>query len=301
MDRIEAIRSFIEVASCGSFTQAAERLGLNRIRISRHIQEVEDWLQSRLLHRTTRQVSLTEAGRAALPLCEQLLNQAARLESEIRPATSQLQGSIRLASPVGLGQQRLYDLVEAFLQRHPQVHIHLQLADDHADLVDERVDVALRFSQQPAAQLIARRLMQVPTFVCAAPSYLQQYGEPQQPQQLSRHNCLTHLDSQSWTFSQQDQPLEVAVRGNFSANEMGVLTRATLQGLGISLLPADLAQPHLEAGHLRAILQDFPSRHAWLWAVYLSRSYQQPLVRTFIDFAAEQWQGGINVKLPPSA
>lgn len=289
MDRLEAVRSFVEVAGSGSFTQAAERLGLTRVRVSRHISEVEDWLQARLLHRTTRRVSLTEAGLAALPLCEQLLSQAGELENRTRPRGQALAGRIRVASPIGLGQHLLYELVEAFLALHPGVQIQLLLSDCNARLVDERVDVALRFSRQPDPQLIARRLMRVDACLCAAPAYLARAGQPAHPYELARHNCLVHLDGGRWDFYRGDEPLAVVVSGNFGADDMGVLARAAARGLGIALLPCDLANPYRQRGELVPLLADYQAPSAWVWAVYLSRSYQQPLVRTFIDFVAGHW------------
>ncbi|WP_375056698.1 LysR family transcriptional regulator [Zobellella sp. DQSA1] len=290
MDRLEAVRSFVEVAGSGSFTQAAERLGLTRVRVSRHITEVEAWLQARLLHRTTRRVSLTEAGLAALPLCEQLLSQVGELENRTRPRGEALGGSIRVASPIGLGQHQLYELVEDFLALHPGVQIQLLLSDRNARLVDERVDVALRFSRQPDPQLIARRLMRVDSCLCAAPGYLARAGRPEHPHDLAGHNCLVHLDGIRWGFNHGDAPLVVEVRGNFGADDMGVLARAAARGQGIALLPCDLANPYLQRGELVPLLADYQAPSSWVWAVYLSRSYQQPLVRTFIDFVAERWQ-----------
>lgn len=290
MDKLEAMRSFVEVATTGSFTTAANQLGLSRIRVSRHVQEVEDWLQLRLLHRTTRRVSLTHAGEEALQFCERILHEAAELESRARQQTTALSGDIRIATPIGLGQNLLPELIAAFSREHPQVRFQLLLSDKNAQLVDERVDIALRYTRQPDEQLIARRLMAVDSVICAAPDYLRRHGAPQTPADLRQHNCLIHLGQQRWLFG---DGIEQDVQGNLMANDVVTLLQAARQGLGIVRLPCDLANAHVRSGELVRVLEPYPLPQFALWAVYLSRSYQQPVVRAFIDFAAAHWQDDI--------
>ncbi len=297
MNKLDAIRSFVEVANAGSFTQAAEKLGINRIKITRHIKEIEEWLNQRLLHRTTRSVSLTPPGQDALIRCERILNEVAGLESQARSHNEELVGTIRIATPIGLGQHLLFDLVETFTQKNPKVIIQLLLSDKNAQLVDERVDVALRYTNQPDENLIARRLMTLDSAVCCSPTYLNKCKEPTHPEQLIHHNCLVHLD-QSWQFLDQQQALNIKVSGAINANDVGVILKATLNGLGIALLPCDLANKHLESGALIQILKDTPIPTSALWAVYLSRSYQRPVVRAFIDFVADAWSEDIKVASP---
>lgn len=290
MDKLSAMRSFVEVAACGSFTLAAEQLGLSRIRVTRDVQEVEDWLRLRLLHRTTRRVSLTTAGEEALRYCERILNDAAELESRARLHTAELVGDIRIATPIGLGQHLLLDLIETFSARHPQVRFHLLMSDKNAQLVDERVDIALRYAIQPDDSLIARRLMAVDTVLCASPAYLDRHGVPSCPADLARHQCLIHLNQQRWRFVAGEQVVEQEVSGPLSANDMVVLARGASKGMGIARLPCDLGNPLIASGELVVVLADYPLPQHALWAVYLSRSYQQPLIRAFIDFAATHWQ-----------
>ncbi len=294
MDKLEAMRSFVEVATTGSFTTAANQLGLSRIRVSRHVQEVEDWLQLRLLHRTTRRVSLTHAGEEALQFCERILHEAAELESRARQQTTALSGDIRIATPIGLGQNLLPDLIAAFSREHPQVRFQLLLSDKNAQLVDERVDIALRYTRQPDEQLIARRLMAVDSVICASPDYLRRHGAPQTPADLRQHNCLIHLGQQRWLFGDGvKQGIEQDVQGNLMANDVVTLLQAARQGQGIVRLPCDLANAHLRSGELVRVLEQYPLPQFALWAVYLSRSYQQPVVRAFIDFAAAHWSHDI--------
>ncbi|MCT7947191.1 LysR family transcriptional regulator [Shewanella septentrionalis] len=298
MDKIAAIRSFVEVANCGSFTKAAEHLDLSRLQVSRHIQEVEQWLSLRLLHRTTRSVSLTLQGEEALQFCQRILSEVADMESRAHSHNSELVGSIRIATPIGLGQHSLFDVVDRFIKIHPKVSIQLVMSDSFAQLVDERVDVALRYTEQPDENLIARRLMTIDAVICAAPSYLDSNTPLVEPIDLLAHNCLIHSAQQNWPFLKELQAEHVKVTGNLKANDMGVLVSAALRGHGIVRLPCDLANQYLASGQLKEVLPNFTTPGQTLWAVYLSRSYQQNLVRAFIDFTAQQWQLDIKKWLP---
>jgi DNA-binding transcriptional LysR family regulator len=294
MDKLDAMRSFVEVAASGSFSKAAEQLGISRIRITRDIQELEDWLQLRLLHRTTRRVSLTSAGQDALLYCERILHQSAGLQASVRAHSEELLGEIRIASPIGLGQHLLLALIDEFCALHPKVTFHLLLSDKNAQLVDERIDIALRFTSQPEEQLIARRLMGIDSVICAAPAFLAKHGSPQQPQELSHYPCLTHLNQQEWLFSVNGEPLHVPVSGPLNANDMGVILAACVNGMGITRVTCDLANGYLRSGQLVRLLNTYVMPQKSLWAVYLSRSYQQPVVRAFIDFAAQHWAADIS-------
>ncbi|MFV7782553.1 LysR family transcriptional regulator [Shewanella marisflavi] len=294
MDKISAIRSFVEVASCGSFTQAAEQLDLSRLQVSRHVQEVERWLGLRLLHRTTRSVSLSVQGEEAFIYCQKILDEVASLESRSQRHRQELVGSIRVASPIGLGQNLLFEAIDAFTHQHPQVKIQLVLSDELAQLVGERVDIALRYTHQPDESLIARRLMQIDSALCASPHYLSQHPAITQISDLRMHNCLLHSSQSRWDFVKDNQTIAQSISGNLQANDMGVLLKAAIGGKGIILLPCDLANPHLASGELVEVLQGHHLPSKTLWAVYLSRSYQQHLVRHFIDFIAERWQKDIN-------
>lgn len=299
MDKLDAMRSFVEVAACGSFSKAAEQLGISRIRITRDVQELEDWLELRLLHRTTRRVSLTSAGQDALQYCERILHENAGLQASVRAQREELQGEIRITSPIGLGQHLLLDLIRAFCALHPRVTFHVLLSDKNAQLVEERIDIALRFTSQPDEQLIARRLMGIDSVICAAPALLAARGIPQSPAELSQYPCLTHLNQQQWLFSGKGQNWHVPVSGPLNANDMGVLLNAAVQGMGMLQVTCDLANEYLRTGQLIRVLNDYVLPQKSLWAVYLSRSYQQPVVRAFIDFAAQHWASDISAVMTP--
>ncbi|WDD99976.1 LysR family transcriptional regulator [Thalassomonas actiniarum] len=295
MDKVEALTSFVEVANTGSFTRAADQLELSRVKVTRHVQELESWLNIRLFHRTTRKVTLTAPGQDVLLHCRRILNEVAGLESMARSHDEELTGEVRIATPIGLGQNLLYEQVEAFTRRHPKVVIQLMMSDRNAQLVDERIDVALRFTDQVDEGLIARRLMSIESAVCCSGQYLTEHGPVGSPEQLQQHNCLIHLSLRHWSFMAEQQLVRVPVSGSICANDLGVLVRAALNGTGIVYLPCDLANPYLKSGELLRLLPDVPLPVMSLWAVYLSRSYQRPVVRAFIDFLAGQWQEDLRV------
>lgn len=296
MDRLVAIRSFVEVANAKSFTKAAESLDISRLQVSRHVQEVENWLQQRLLHRTTRKVSLTHAGEQAFVRCQRILDEAAALELDSMCGKDALVGTIRVAAPIGFAQNLLIDRVQNFVSLHPKVVIDILASDQNSELVDERVDVALRFTDKPADNLIARRLMAIDKAICASRDYLSEFGEPKHAEELVDHNCLTHLNVKNWLFVKDNQTVDVEVSGNIRANDLSTLVRVAVNGKGVIRLPCDLANPLIEKGELISILNDYHYPSYALWAVYLSRSYQQPIVRQFIDYLVECWQEDIKRK-----
>lgn len=293
MDKVNSILSFVEVARCGSFTQAAEHLGLSRLQVTRHVQDIEKWLNLRMFHRTTRSVSLTTQGEEALIYCQRILDEVASLESRAHSHNSELIGTIRVATPIGLGQNMLFDVVEQFVTLHPKVSIQLVLSDSISGLVDDRVDVALRYTHQPDENFIARKLMRIETVICASPEYLVKAPVLKVPNDLLQHNCLVHSSISSWHILSVNSEEKVRVKGNIQANDMGVLAKAALRGLGIIRLPCDLANPLLKEGQLVEVLSEYHSLGQNLWVVYLSRNYQQNVVRAFIDFIAEQWADDI--------
>lgn len=295
MDRLTAMRSFIEVANTTSFTKAAENLGLSRLQVSRHVQEIESWLKQRLLHRTTRKVSLTVVGEEALKRCEWILHETAELEAKSLYQSQHLSGTIRLSSPIGLAQGLLLDVIDKFTQKNPDVIIEILASDNFSQLVDERIDIALRYTNQPDESLIARKLMMIDYVVCASPSYLKLHSLPNTPNDLLEHNCLIHMNGSKWNFIHNNQHDEVNVKGNVTANNLATLSLLAVRGKGIVSLPCDLANPFISNGQLTPLLSEYNIPNSALWAVYLSRSYQLPVVRQFINYMVECWDHDIKL------
>ena len=293
MDKLTSLLSFTEVARCGSFSKAAEQLNMSRLQVSRHVQDVEKWLNMRLLHRTTRKVSLTVQGEEALVYCQKILSTVSDLESRAHSHNHELVGTIRVASPIGIGQHILLDAIEQFVLMHPKTNIQMLLSDNLSQLVDERVDVALRYMEQPHEQLIARKLLHIDSVLCASPRYAADARELKHPQDLLQHNCLVHSSAAQWRIVSSTSDDKISVKGNMQANEMGVLVESALRGLGIANLPCDLANRYLKTGELVEVLPSYYTPGHKLWAVYLSRNNQQKVLRAFIDFIAQRWDQDI--------
>ncbi|MBQ4810921.1 LysR family transcriptional regulator [Pseudoalteromonas luteoviolacea] len=293
MDRITAIKSFVEVAHLSSFTKAAEKLGLSRLQVSRHVQELEQWLKQRLLHRTTRKVSLTQQGERALIRFERILDEASALIAQSYQDKTELAGTIRITSPIGFSQTMLIEAVSQFIAQHKGVKIDIHASDSFSNLVEERIDIALRYTNTPDESLIARPLMKIGACLCASPQYLTEQSEPMTPTDLLNHNCLVHLANDTWQLVRGDEVHEVKVSGSLVCNDVTTIVAAAINGSGVALLPYDIARKYIKENVLVPVLGNYHINSSQLWAVYLSRSYQLPVVRAFIDFIADMWQDDI--------
>ncbi|MES2716063.1 MAG: LysR family transcriptional regulator [Pseudomonadota bacterium] len=290
MDRLTAMQVFVAVVDGGSQVAAAEQLGLSRPVVSRHLAALEDWAGARLMHRTTRRLSLTPAGEQTLARCRDILALSEDLRRSVAAPAGTPQGLLRVTVSASFAQAQLAGLITRFVQLHPAVSVDLVVLDRAVNLVDERIDLALRISNDLDPNLIARRLTVCRSVVCAAPAYLQRHGMPVQPDDLARHNCLTHTyaGKSLWHFERDGVPLVVAVAGNISANEATALLQAACAGAGIAMLPTYLAAPLLRAGSLVALLPGVAPRPLQLHAVYASRRHMSPALRALLDFLAAQ-------------
>lgn len=289
MDKITLIRTYVEVATHRSFTQAAEQLDTSRLQVTRHVQQMEAWLKQRLLNRTTRKVSLTPAGEEALIFCQKILNETIAMELNAEAQQRTFKGKIRIASPIGLAQNLLIEVIDEFTELHPEVTLDVVASDSYSELVNERVDLALRYTEQPEDHLIARRLMNIESVLLASPEYIARHGLPKSPSDLSEHNCLVHFSNPEWTFSKDNRVERHVPESNVQANALEMLITLAERGKGIVWSPCDLANPKITEGRLIPILTDYQTHKSPLWAVYLSRSYQTPRVRGLIDFIAAKW------------
>ncbi|WP_323120246.1 LysR family transcriptional regulator [Burkholderia alba] len=291
MDRFTAMRVFLETVERGSVSAAAQHLDMSRAMASRYVAFMEQWTGARLLHRTTRRLTLTAAGTQMLPLCRDMLGLADRLESVAADDGDTPRGTLRITASAIFAQTHLADAVLAYLARYPAVSVDMQVMDRTVNLVDERIDLAIRITNELDPNLIARPLGVCRSVVCAAPAYLRAHGTPTRPHDLARHNCLTYayFGQSLWQLSRDGEPATVPVRGNFSANESLVLLRAALAGAGIALLPTFAAAEPIRAGTLVPVLPDYAAASLNIHAVYASRRQMSLAMRTMIDFLAERF------------
>ncbi|WP_422505302.1 LysR family transcriptional regulator [Stenotrophomonas sp. GZD-301] len=291
MDRMTAMNVFVEVVERGSLTAAAEALEMSRAMVTRYLAEVERWLGARLLHRTTRRISLTGPGEAALLRFRQMLAIGDELHGELANDNPEPHGLIRVTASVSFGQIHLAAAVADFVKRHPLTRVELLLVDRVVNLVEERVDIAVRISRAIDPALIARRLAPCRSVLCAAPSYLAERGAPTSADELATHNCLTHhyVGKSVWHLQRDGRAIAVAVGGNISANEASLLLEAVRAGAGIAMLPTYQIGPLLRSGELVEVLPDYEVEGLGIHAVYASRRQLPTIMRSFLDFLVERF------------
>jgi len=291
MDRMTAMNVFVEVAERGSLTAAADALEMSRAMVTRYLAEVERWLGARLLHRTTRRISLTGPGEAALLRFRQMLAIGDELRGELATDNPEPHGLLRVTASVSFGQIHLAAAVAEFVKRHPLTRVELLLVDRVVNLVEERVDIAVRISRAIDPSLIARPLAPCRSVLCAAPAYLAERGTPTTADGLAAHNCLTHhyVGKSVWHLQREGRKIAVAVGGNISANEASLLLEAVRAGAGIAMLPTYQIAPLLRSGELIEVLPDYEVEGLGIHAVYASRRQLPTIMRSFLDFLVERF------------
>ncbi|UTH73396.1 LysR family transcriptional regulator [Chromobacterium sp. IIBBL 290-4] len=293
MDRLTAMQVFAEVAQLGSFTAAGDKLDMSRPMVTRYVEELEQWLGVRLLQRSTRKVTLTDAGLACLARCQQMLELAAEVRADASQRDGQVRGLLRVAASTSLGLAVLGEAVAAFCERHPQLRVDLQLGDRTVNLIEERIDLAIRITNEPDPGLVGRRLCDCRSLLVASPAYLAAHGVPAQPQALESHRCLSYSNfgRSEWRLTRGAEEARVRVAGNISANEASALLAATLAGAGISMMPSYLAAKPVRAGELIALLPDWQPPLLGIHALYPSRRLLPLSLRSLLDFLVERFGG----------
>ena len=294
MDRLTAMRVFAEVATSGSFSATADKLDMSRAMVTRYVGEMEQWLQARLLQRTTRSVTLTDAGELALRRCQQMLALTEDLEEETATTTEgALRGQLRITCSVSFAFAQMAAAVVEFLALHPGLKIDLDASEGSLNLVEKRIDLAIRISAEPDPLLIGRPLAQCDSALVASPAYLAAHGTPQLPADLAQHRCLSYANfgKSVWQLSRGDELAKVGVTSHFSANEAATLMRAALAGGGIALQPTYLVNPYLQSGELQAVLPEWNLPVMTIYALYPSRRHLSPAVRALLDFLVGRFAG----------
>ncbi|WP_350616373.1 LysR family transcriptional regulator [Pseudomonas sp. HY7a-MNA-CIBAN-0227] len=286
MDRLQAMRVFVAVVDLGSQSAAADHLDLSRPVVSRYLAELEDWVGARLMHRTTRKLSLTAAGSETLPRCRQMLELCSDMQAAVSEPDDAPRGQLRLSVSTSFGQAQLADAMAEYVKRYPLVSVDLQMLDRTVNLVDERIDLAIRTSNDLDPSLIARKLTVCRSVICASPAYLLEHAQPQRVEDLARHNCLTHsyFGKSLWHFEEDGEPVSVQVQGNITANEASTLLKVTLAGAGVAMLPSYQAGDYIRSGELIRLLPDAEPRQMNMYAVYASRKHMPSALRSLLDF-----------------
>ena len=291
MDRLTAMRVFVAVAENGSFSATADQLEMSRAMVTRHVGALEQWLGARLLQRTTRSVTLTDAGETCLRRSQQMLALADDVEQETSRHDTALRGQLRVTCSVSFAYAELAAALADFLKLHPQLKIDLNASEGALNLVEARIDLAIRISAEPDPSLIGRVLAPCASVLVASPAYLAEHGTPSSPGELENHRCLSfaNFGKSTWSLRRGDEVCDVKVRSQLSANEATALLQAALAGGGLALQPTYLANPHLAKGSLVLVLPDWQPPAMSIHALYLSRRHLAPAVRALLDFLVQRF------------
>ncbi len=294
MEGFGAIPVFVAVVENGGFSAAARTLGISKSAVSKRINQLEAHLGVRLLHRTTRKLSLTEAGERYFEHAAQALTAAGQAEDAVTELQGEPQGNLKISSPMSFGRLHVAPLIPKLLQRYPKLQIDLVMDDRKVDLVAGGFDVAIRAGNLPASTQIARKLAPVRQVLCASPDYIDRYDRPGTPAELSGHNCVLYSyssDAGEWTLIGESGPETVTVSGSYQVNNSEALLEALREGIGIGRLPTFVAGPDLNTGRLVKLFESYRLPDFTIYAVFPERQYLPAKVRAFLDFAIEYFGG----------
>ncbi len=279
--------AFELVASEGSFTKAADRLDTSPQLVSKYVGQLEQRLNARLLNRTTRKVSLTEAGSRYFQWVQQVLQDIDEMESQIGDMQEEAQGQLRISAPVSFAIQHMGSLVTEFQQAHPGVSIDLQLNDRKVDIVEEGFDIALRIGHLKSSSLIAKQIAPIRLAMCASPEYLKRHGTPEKPEDLKKHRYLRYSYMENETSFAVNQWLKIPGRdssGDLICNNGDLLVKAAIEGAGIAIQPTFISGQAIAKGQLQRLLPELEPEPMGLYAVYAHRKLLASKVRCFLDF-----------------
>lgn len=292
IDIVAGMRVFAAVVEAGSFAGAADKLDLSRGMATRYVAQLEAHLGVRLLNRTTRKLSLTEAGSDYYQRATQILAMVEEAEVSVAQEALVPRGTLRMTTSVGFGIGHLDRAITEYLRCHPGVEIDLTLNERAVDLIEEGFDLSVRIAAQIDPGLVARRLTRARTVACASPGYLEKRGRPESPEQLIGHNCMTYAHTgwqNEWRFRRSGVERRVRISGNLRGNNGNILVNAAMEGLGVILEPDFLVFEALRQKRLVRILSDWQTDELSVFAVYPNRKFLPPKVRSFIDFLADRF------------
>lgn len=296
MDKLDAMKTFVRVAEAGSFIAVANQLQVARSVVTRQVATLEKHLGTKLITRSTRNLTLTAAGSAYLEKCRVILNLVDAAESGLQQDKADVRGRIRLGLPLSYGLQALMPLLLDFAQQHPGIELQMDLSDQRSNLVEEGIDLSIRITAQLQATDIVRRLGQCRLLTVAAPAYWAAHGVPQDPRQLVHHEALVYTVGRQlmpWSYRVEGQVVNVPVRGRISANNGSALMQAAARGLGVTMQPDFIAAPWVASGEVREALSDFAREPLGIYAVLPSNRYVPQRVSLLIEHLASALQAQV--------
>ena len=293
MENLADIAVFVRVVERGSFTLAAEDLELSRAVVSKYLSRLEERLAVRLLNRTTRRLSLTEAGAALFEASRGAIERIEEAEAAVARFQKAPRGRLRVSAPMSFGILHLGNVVADFARAHPAITLDLRLDDRYVNLIEEGFDLAIRIGTLTDSSLVARKLASTRTVACASPEYLAEHGTPETPEDLAAHDCLVYSYSTTanvWRFTAADgREIPVALTGTFRINNGIVLAEAAAAGRGVVVSPTFYVGPMIREGRLRRILGNYDLPTLGIYAVYPQTPHVPPKVRAFVDFLVQRF------------
>lgn len=287
MMKLEGMGIFARVAEAKSFSGAARRLGLSKSLVSKEVSRLEKALGARLLHRTTRQLSLTEFGAAFYEHCARVVQEAEEAELLVDRLHASPRGVLKCTAPVAFATLHIARALPEFLAQYPDVEIDLTLGDRFFELAEEGYDLAIRIARDLPPNMVARPIAPINRVICGTPQYFARHGVPATPEDLAAHDCVvyTHANPDSiWRLRAHGKDAAVQVRGKLKVNDDEVAWQAVRAGLGVSLLPTFIVGDDLQSGRLQAVLGDYVPSERNLYALYLPNRHLSAKVRVFIDY-----------------
>lgn len=293
MDKLTSMEVFTRIAKAGNFVAAAKEMGISRAMATKHIMRLENNLGIRLFNRTTRRLSLTEVGTAYLERCLQILDEIEETELAVTQLQTEPKGTLKISSPPFFGTHHLAPAIADYLRVYPDVKFNLILQGGIVDLVEEGLDLSIRFDELSDSSLIARRLASSRLIVCGAPAYIEKFGTPKVPEDLQQHNCLVNWGlppGDTWKFKKYGKETIVKVTGNFQANAADAARLTAINGMGLTILPTYMIGKDLQKGSLQVVLKEFEPPSRPIFILYPHRRHLSTKVRTFVDFVCERLQ-----------
>lgn len=291
MNLLDSMQVYVLAVEKGSLSAAASASGISATMAGNHVRTLEKRLGMQLLHRTTRRQHLTALGEDYYARCKEILRLVAETDTKAQNLQLTPTGKLRISAPVTFGTEVLMPALAAYLARYPEVSVDVSLTDRVVDLVEEGFEAAIRIGQLPDSALIAKPLAPYRLMICASPDYLARRGTPKKPEDLSRHECLSFSPAAlaSWRMQGKQGTLRIPVSGRLQVNHGHALRVAALHGLGIVLQPAILLDADIEAGRLVRLFPRYALPVRPVSVVYLQDRYRSPKLKSFVDFAVEQF------------
>lgn len=295
MDRYENMNAFVRVVESGGISAAADRMGVAKSVVSRRLKELEEHLGVELFHRTTRQMNLTDSGRAFYQQSIRILADILEAEHVASQFHGALKGNLKVALPLSFGLMHLGPAIREFLQMHPEIEFDLDFNDRQVDLLAEGFDLAIRIASLPDSSLIARRLAPVQAVLCASPAYLDRMGRPQTPKELIHHHCLVYnliSNFENWNlYDANGQAIKTKIKSYLKASNGEFLRDAAVNGLGIVLMPVFIVYKEIESGALIPLLTEYRCPQLAAYALYPQTRHLSQRVRAFVDFLVKRFEG----------